>query len=694
MENGLELGSRRTRLVRTWQLAALLLLAIGAALRAVVFTGGDYIWRCESYHYAPCTIIGYTGHGGAVTIPSVFGGTHSVASIGFEAFYGCTSLTRITIPKGVAIIERWAFGQCTNLTNVTIPTGVGSIEDSAFSGCTSLARVTMPSSVYAVGDLAFQGCSSLASVTIPNRVGDIGNGPFSGCDRLTTITVAAGNPDYSSLAGVLFDKSRTLLIQCPGGKAGGYTIPASVSNIGDYAFSGCHSLTSITIPASVTTIGVSAFRGCTSLTSITIPASVSNIGDYAFSGCTSLTSITIPASVTTIGVSAFEYCTSLASITIPASVTSIGTWAFYDCTSLTEVFFLGDAPSAVGRVFSGANQATVYYVAGTTGWGAWFDGRPTKVYWPRPTITGLNPTHGPAAGGISVVISGADLTGATAVRFGSTVAAFTVDSATQITATAPAGSAGQTVDVSITTAGGTSADTATDDYAYDAIVGVAAAEVALGYGLWDLSGTYATTVGVDPLALTLVHDLHGKLAGTATLQVNTGKAVLPLTMAVKGSAKGSDGVLLVTLTLKGGDAARELSASLAFDLTLNVATRQLEGPATGSIAVNNVSTSVGKTVTLDIPLSMNGTWALLFELRQGARGIGGIATLTLANGVEYRFAVTGRAAGSTAVLSLPALPSDRPARAISLRTTIETLGGAQTELTAFSGKAYGQSLRW
>ena len=80
-----------------------------------------------------------------------------------------------------------------------------------------------------------------------------------------------------------------------------------IASIGDRAFGGCESLTSITIPGSVTSIGERAFGGCKSLTSITIPDSVTSIGDRAFDGCESLTSITIPVT-TSIGPNAFERC--------------------------------------------------------------------------------------------------------------------------------------------------------------------------------------------------------------------------------------------------------------------------------------------------------------------------------------------------------------------------------------------------
>ena len=90
----------------------------------------------------------------------------------------------------------------------------------------------------------------------------------------------------------------------------------------------------ISIPDSVTSIGNWAFSGCSSLTSITIPHSVTSIESYAFSGCSSLTNITIPDSVTSIGGGAFHSCNNLTSITIPDSVTSIGYGAFYGCKDL------------------------------------------------------------------------------------------------------------------------------------------------------------------------------------------------------------------------------------------------------------------------------------------------------------------------------------------------------------------------
>ena len=114
-------------------------------------------------------------------------------------------------------------------------------------------------------------------------------------------------------------------------------LPDGVTNIGNYAFSGCTGLTSVTLPDSVTSIGDGVFSGCSGLTSVTIPDSVTSIGSYAFSSCTGLTSVTIPEGVTSIGNYAFYHCAGLTSVTIPDSVTSIDNYAFYDCTGLRTV---------------------------------------------------------------------------------------------------------------------------------------------------------------------------------------------------------------------------------------------------------------------------------------------------------------------------------------------------------------------
>ncbi len=390
---------------RTW----LILLAILAA-PAAVHAQLTFVTNADN----TIAIIGYTGAGGVVNIPSTTNGL-PVTIIGEDAFLLQHGVTSVTIPGSVTSIESDAFGGCNSLTNATLSNGVASIEAGAFDDCYSLPKVTIPGSVTNIGIQA-----------------------FTGCDSLTTIQVDAQSSFYSSVDGVLFDKSQSTLIQFPGGVGGSYTIPGSVTSIAAYAFqlcvdltnvtigdgvtnigmiaflgcyglpsvripgsvtsigeyafeycngltnvtiadgvasigivafASCSSLTRVTIPGSVTTIGKEAFQDCSSLSSIAIPASVTNFGAAAFAACGSLTNITIANGVTTIGEEAFGGCSALTNITIPASVTNMGEDAFVDCRSLAGVYFQGNAAPADSSMFYNDTNATAYYLPGTSGWG-------------------------------------------------------------------------------------------------------------------------------------------------------------------------------------------------------------------------------------------------------------------------------------------------------------------------------------
>ena len=171
-----------------------------------------------------------------------------MTEIGDDAFYGCTSLTSVTISNSVTTINGYVFSGCTSLTSVTIPNSVTMIGNYAFDNCTSLTSVTIPNSVTVIGSYAFDGCTSLTSVTIPNSVTVIGNYAFDGCTKLASIEVEAGSANYSSEDGILFNNDKSVLVQYPLGKNDqSYTIPDSVTSIEETAFAYAESLMNINV---------------------------------------------------------------------------------------------------------------------------------------------------------------------------------------------------------------------------------------------------------------------------------------------------------------------------------------------------------------------------------------------------------------------------------------------------------------
>ncbi len=255
---------------------------------------------------------------------------------------------------------------------VVVCDSITSIGDYAFYNCNNLTSVYLGCTLKKIGNSAFRSCEGLISVTIPSSVLQIGDYAFSICESLVNIKVESSNKYYSNDDyGVLFNKSKTQLIQYPlGNSITDYEIPNGVTSISGWAFLSSDNLTKVAIPDSVTSIGARAFYSCDGLTNITIPDSVvgieedtfgwctnltdinlgynvTSIGDYAFENCISLTNITIPDSVTSIGYGAFYFCDNLTSVTIGNGVTSIGDYAFYFCESLISIT-IPDSVTSIG----------------------------------------------------------------------------------------------------------------------------------------------------------------------------------------------------------------------------------------------------------------------------------------------------------------------------------------------------------
>ena len=418
----------------------------------------------------------------------MFGENSQLNAIGDGAFVYCRFLTSITIPAGVTTIDPWAFVKSgiidvyytgteeqwneieidshnDDLLNATIHflgeedeepalingtwgsltwtlnettgelviSGEGKMNgffvvlgSSAWGNYSGLIKsVTIDNGVTTIGDFAFVYCDRLTSIEIPASVTTIGNLVFGGCTSLTSINVDADNTAYKSIEGNLHSKDGKTLVQYAIGKTDtAFAIPDSVTTIGDYAFYGCDSLTSVTFgeDSQLTTIGAAAFAACTSLTSIVIPSSVTTIsslytslGLNTFSSCYALaevynySSLNITKGSSSYGHVAYyaldvyttseqsklstdengfvihtdgnvktlvRYIGAASEITIPNSITAIGVGAFYNCDSLTSVV-IPDSVTAIGNdafyncyaLAEVYNYSSLNITKGSTGYG-------------------------------------------------------------------------------------------------------------------------------------------------------------------------------------------------------------------------------------------------------------------------------------------------------------------------------------
>lgn len=314
-----------------------------------------------------------------------------VATIGYRAFRSCSNLETVTLPNTITYIHRFAFHGCSGLQysyDEEYSAKYLGVEDNPYF---FMIGVTGNKSSFAVHDdckLIADGAdydNSLSSVEIPETVEYIGDDAFANTNIVYYTGSASGNPWGARAVNAIVDgdfiyadEDQTILVGYTG-EGGDIEIPGTVTvisdevffnrsditsvdlsqatgltDIGEYAFSGCFGITSIDIPNTVTSIGAYAFDN-TGLTSVAIPSSVVGIYEYAFSNCPQLSSVDfsnatnlqfigegafyysnletveIPESVVTIGESAFAYCTNLQLAVIPSSVEYVGSYAFSRC---------------------------------------------------------------------------------------------------------------------------------------------------------------------------------------------------------------------------------------------------------------------------------------------------------------------------------------------------------------------------
>lgn len=160
---------------------------------------------------------------------------NSVTKMGEEAFYGCSSLSSVVLSNAITSIEYSTFSGCGSLASIEIPNSVTHIGAGAFRNC-GLSSLDIPNSVISIEEGMIEGCN-ITTIEIPSSVTEIDAGTFRRCGSLQEVNVAADNPEYISVDGVLYNKAQTSILCFPAGKQSTtFTIPNSVTEIGWFAF--------------------------------------------------------------------------------------------------------------------------------------------------------------------------------------------------------------------------------------------------------------------------------------------------------------------------------------------------------------------------------------------------------------------------------------------------------------------------
>lgn len=223
------------------------------------------------YEYAQLTIAGYLNGDDLACLRTMAG-----RDINNETTTG--KLTDINMADAHIVAGGSDFGPYHRHTENQV------IGQGLFAHCSHLKHIILPSDVIKIEKDAFTDCTSLKEIEIPASVNQLL--PSSGCTALETILISKANTQYSSLDGVLFNGKGTEIIWFPMGKQGDYTLPSTLTSIGDYAFKEC-SITRFNFPESMTEIGQGALMN-SKVEEVSLPAQLKQIPTGTFQGCTRL----------------------------------------------------------------------------------------------------------------------------------------------------------------------------------------------------------------------------------------------------------------------------------------------------------------------------------------------------------------------------------------------------------------------
>lgn len=207
--------------------------------------------------------------------------SEKIASIGTDAFFGCSSLSSVVYAGDIA-------GWCgiSGLGNI-----MTSDRELSVGGNTLSGKLVIPEGTGKISDYAFYGCGGITSVVLPEDIQEIGRYAFGACNALSAIEYAGDVSAWCGIEGLgnIMSSGRTLFIG--GEEPAGELVIGGVGKIADHAFYGCKALTSVILSDGVTSVGSNAFYGCKALTSVILSDDVTFIGSNAFGDCGGLAAV-------------------------------------------------------------------------------------------------------------------------------------------------------------------------------------------------------------------------------------------------------------------------------------------------------------------------------------------------------------------------------------------------------------------
>ncbi len=270
-----------------------------------------------------------------------------MAEIGKKAFYYCYLIKKISIPRGVRSISYMAFAECWAMQHIDIPDTVTEIGRMAFSSCANLNNVVIPCSVTAIHDFAFEKCYSLRKIDVPDSVDSMGEDAFIECPCEREVLAKSKRFSAEDALWQYRVCDTGVEVEAYLGTETSITVPEYIfgRRVVAFGYSGMcmqwlkqqMSIEEITLPESISEIAQCAFSTYANLRRINIPKAVTVIRQSTFANCSMLEEISIPENVERIEYNAFHKCRSLRTITLPKGLVSLDAGALSCCSGLTEI---------------------------------------------------------------------------------------------------------------------------------------------------------------------------------------------------------------------------------------------------------------------------------------------------------------------------------------------------------------------